>query len=76
MSVTAQQIEHAWELLDDGAAMDELRRSWDRLVALRRELDEVVVALAQRMEQLRAEIPAEPEDTAREEPEQGESDDG
>ncbi len=74
MTVTTEQIQIAWQQLEAGAALDEVRRSWDRLVAIRRELDEAVVALAQRIEQLRiiAQQPPEPEPAPEEESAAGE----
>lgn len=59
MSPTAQQIESAWRLLEDGSAMEEVRASWTQLTRIRRELDDAIVALAHRIEQLRA-VAAEP----------------
>ena len=37
-SITWLHIQDAWRRLEDGAAMDDLRRSWDRLTLIRREL--------------------------------------
>lgn len=53
MTPTAEQIQLAWQQLEAGRPLNDLRASWDRLVAIRRELDEAVVALASRIEQLR-----------------------
>lgn len=55
----AQQIEDAWQLLEDGAALQELRASWNRLTQIRRELDTAVLELARRIEQLRIEAEAQ-----------------
>jgi septal ring factor EnvC (AmiA/AmiB activator) len=56
--LAAEQIEHAWELLEDGAALEKLRRSWNVLTELRRDLDVTVVALAREIERLRLEAQA------------------
>lgn len=58
---TVEQIKLAWRLLDDDAPLRDVRASWDRLVAIRRELDNAVVELARRIEQLRAEVPVQPD---------------
>ena len=55
MTLATQEIGCAWRALGDGSAIDELRASWGRLTAIRRELDQAVVALAHRIEQLRTE---------------------
>ena len=46
--------------LEDGAAIDDLRGSWDRLIVIRRDLDRTVLALAERMDEIRNTV-AEPE---------------
>jgi hypothetical protein len=56
VSPTAEQIKHAWKLLEDGSRLDELRASWTVLVRIRHELDDAVVALAARIEQLTVEV--------------------
>jgi hypothetical protein len=50
--LTQQAIDHAWQLLQDGATLENLRRSWNQLVALRRDLDATVVAVAREIERL------------------------
>jgi len=73
---TTQQIERAWKLLEDGSALGELRASCDRLTAIRRELDDVIVAFAQRIEQLRplVAVPHHEEETQNDEEEDTEND--
>jgi hypothetical protein len=62
MTPTTQQIEHAWRVLEDGSALEEVRGCWERLTAIRRELDTAVFELARRIEQLRMEAARPPED--------------
>jgi hypothetical protein len=63
MRPTAQQIKHAWDALEDGKGMGELRANWSVLVRIRAELDCVIVALAQQIEALRREAANPPADT-------------
>ena len=56
--LAAEQVERAWRLLEDGAALEEVRQSWNILTELRRDLDVTVVALAREIERLRIEAQA------------------
>jgi hypothetical protein len=51
---TQEQIEHAWQLLNGGAPLEELSKSWSALARTRHQLDHVVFELAQAIEVLRA----------------------
>ena len=67
MTVTEQQITDARELIArSSASVDELRAWWQELTATRHELDDVILALAQRIavEQQLATEDDDEEDTA------------
>ena len=54
MSVIAwREVNAAWEQLEDGGDLQSVRESWDRLTAIRRELDTTIVRLAQELDALR-----------------------
>ena len=56
MIATAEQLNAAWKAIEVGDGMDAIRRHWDQIAKTRRELDECALALARRIEQLRAEV--------------------